>query len=238
MSSILGVVSSPSIATMIRAAARVTPRGDEAVSNARPTAASEPTADVEPLRPTTSATPASASTEFGVKPPSGGRRAELSTEDELALRELVARDAEVRSHEQAHVAAGGQYVNGGATYSYEVGPDGRRFAVEGEVNIDVSKESDPAATIRKAQVVRQAALAPADPSAKDRMVASRAAELEREARAELAGETAPTGGPGRVGEGPEEPAPATPAVDAAARPSEQDAAATPASSEPQLSVRV
>jgi hypothetical protein len=116
----------------------------------------------------------------------GKRPADLSTEDELAIRELEARDAEVRAHEQAHVSAGGQYVSGGPTYEYETGPDGRRYAVGGEVNIDVSKERNPESTIRKAQTVRAAALAPADPSSKDRQVASRASSLEREARAELA----------------------------------------------------
>lgn len=122
-------------------------------------------------------------------------RRELSTEDELALRELKARDTEVRAHEQAHKAAGGQLVTGGPTYEYETGPDGHRYAVGGEVSIEVSPESgDPAATIAKAQAVRRAALAPANPSSTDRQVAARAGAMERDARAEIAKETsAPEG---------------------------------------------
>ncbi len=114
---------------------------------------------------------------------------ELTTEEELQVREYKARDAEVRAHEQAHVSAGGQYVSGGASYSYENGPDGKRYAVGGEVNIDVSAVSgDPRATMTKAQAVRRAALAPADPSGQDRSVAAKATAMERTARSKLAEE--------------------------------------------------
>lgn len=102
------------------------------------------------------------------------------------LQALKARDREVRQHEQAHVAAGGAHVRGGASFSYETGPDGRRYAVGGEVSIDTSAVSgDPEATIRKMQAVRQAALAPAEPSAQDRAVAADAAHAEAQARIEV-----------------------------------------------------
>ena len=113
------------------------------------------------------------------------------------LQELKQRDREVRQHEQAHVAAGGQYVRGGANFSYERGPDGKQYATGGEVSIDTSEiPDDPEATIRKMQVVRKAAMAPAEPSAQDRSVAAEAAMAESEARAELreqqAGEASPS----------------------------------------------
>ena len=96
------------------------------------------------------------------------------------------RDREVRQHEQAHVAAGGAYVTGGPTYSYTHGPDGKQYATGGEVQIDSAPVADdPAATIRKMQVVRSAALAPAEPSAQDRAVAAEAAQTENQARADL-----------------------------------------------------
>ncbi len=102
------------------------------------------------------------------------------------LQDLKSRDREVRQHEQAHVAAGGAYVTGGPTYNYTRGPDGRQYAVGGEVQIDSSPVADdPAATIRKMQVVRSAALAPAEPSAQDRAVAAEAAQTENRARADL-----------------------------------------------------
>jgi hypothetical protein len=101
------------------------------------------------------------------------------------LQELKQRDREVRQHEQAHVAAGGQYVSGGASYSYQRGPDGQQYAVGGEVQIDTSAvPGDPAATVVKMQTVKRAAMAPAEPSAQDRAVAAEASMKEAEARAE------------------------------------------------------
>lgn len=102
------------------------------------------------------------------------------------LQDMKARDREVRQHEQAHVLAGGTHVSGGAHFQFETGPDGRRYAVGGEVQIDTSPvPNDPEATIRKMQAVRSAATAPAEPSAQDRSVAAEATRAEAEARMEL-----------------------------------------------------
>ncbi|KPD24323.1 putative metalloprotease CJM1_0395 family protein [Idiomarina zobellii] len=100
--------------------------------------------------------------------------------------ELKSRDQEVRVHEQAHAAVGGQYA-GSPSYEYERGPDGKSYAVGGEVQIDVSPvQGDPQATIQKMQVVRRAAMAPAEPSAADRAIAAEATNKATQARAELA----------------------------------------------------
>lgn len=105
------------------------------------------------------------------------------------LRQLQERDREVRAHEQAHVSAGGSVVTGGASYTYETGPDGRQYAVGGEVGIDTSPvPNNPEATMDKAQTIRRAALAPASPSAQDQKVAAQAARMEAEARLEKAEE--------------------------------------------------
>ena len=100
----------------------------------------------------------------------------LSPEAQQQLRELKLRDAEVRAHESAHMAAGGGHVNGGAGYTYQKGPDGRQYAIGGHVSIDASSvPGDPEASREKAQQVRRAALAPGEPSGQDRQVAARAA---------------------------------------------------------------
>ncbi len=83
------------------------------------------------------------------------------------------------------MAAGAGVVMGGANYQYEHGPDGKMYAVGGEVKIDTSKENTPQATISKMQKVKRAALAPAQPSAQDRSVAAKADRIEAEARIEL-----------------------------------------------------
>jgi len=111
---------------------------------------------------------------------------ELTEEEEKEVGELEKRDREVRNHEQAHVAAAGAFVNGGISYDYQIGPDDKRYAVGGEVSIDTSPiANDPEATIQKAQVVQQAALAPADPSGQDYRVAAAASQMMIEAQQEL-----------------------------------------------------
>ena len=110
--------------------------------------------------------------------------------DEAALREvqkLSSRDREVRAHEAAHLSAAAGLAKGGPQFAFKRGPDGKQYAVSGEVSIDNSKiNGDPQATIAKAQQVRAAALAPANPSTQDRRVAAGASQMEMEARAELA----------------------------------------------------
>ncbi|MFK7945057.1 MAG: putative metalloprotease CJM1_0395 family protein [Paracoccaceae bacterium] len=98
---------------------------------------------------------------------------------------LRARDAEVRRHEEAHARVGGQYA-GQPSYSYQTGPDGKRYAIGGEVPIDVAPvPDDPEATIDKMSIVKRAALAPAEPSGQDRRVAALADRQSLEAQATL-----------------------------------------------------
>jgi hypothetical protein len=113
----------------------------------------------------------------------------LDPEQKKEVENLKKRDQEVKAHEQAHLAAGSGVVMGGANYEYQRGPDGKMYAVGGEVKIDTSRENSPARTISKMQQVKRAALAPAQPSAQDRSVAAQAAQIEADARSELAKET-------------------------------------------------
>ncbi|MBA4741550.1 MAG: hypothetical protein H2060_02430 [Azoarcus sp.] len=130
--------------------------------------------------------------ESGVAPnapgsrPSGQTEAALSEADQARVRELQQRDREVRAHELAHVAAGAGLITRGASFEYETGPDGQRYAVAGEVGIDTSPGRTPEATIDKAARIQAAALAPADPSAQDRAVAAQAAQMALQARVEQA----------------------------------------------------
>lgn len=104
--------------------------------------------------------------------------------EQREIQQLQQRDQEVRAHEQAHASVGGQYA-GSPVYEYETGPDGKRYAVGGEVSIDIGKENTPEETLRKMQQVKAAALAPAEPSAQDLQVASEASQRAFEARSEL-----------------------------------------------------
>jgi hypothetical protein len=108
----------------------------------------------------------------------------LTAQEKVEVRALQSKDQKVKMHEMAYVAAGGQYA-GAARYAYKTGPDGRRYAVGGEVPIDVSKEKDPEHTIQKMAQVKRAALAPADPSAADRAIAAKATQIIAQADREL-----------------------------------------------------
>lgn len=123
-----------------------------------------------------------------VKREGGERRADdgSAAADTQQTRELQARDREVRAHERAHASAGGE-LTGAPEYDYEQGPDGGSYAVSGEVPITlIEVEGDPQATLEMARLARQAALAPEQPSQQDLQVAARAAQLELEARQDLA----------------------------------------------------
>ncbi|MGE5440384.1 MAG: putative metalloprotease CJM1_0395 family protein [Bacteroidota bacterium] len=105
--------------------------------------------------------------------------------DKKAIEELEKIDRQVQQHEAAHQAAAGELFRG-KSFSYRVGPDGKRYAVSGEVHIDTSAITlNPRATIAKMERIRRAATAPNDPSAQDMSVAAEAAKIEADAKAQL-----------------------------------------------------
>ncbi|MBE2257333.1 MAG: hypothetical protein IAE88_00655 [Rhodobacteraceae bacterium] len=113
----------------------------------------------------------------------------LSVEDLRQIDALRVIDRQVRAHELAHMAAGAG-LTGGASFTYRVGPDNQRYAVGGEVSIAISHAGSAEETIARAQQIRSAALAPADPSPQDRKVAALASRMADAARQELAAEQA------------------------------------------------
>lgn len=138
-----------------------------------------PPKDAETARPVSGAEEAASTSALG--------SSDLSEEEEAVVEELKARDREVRAHEEAHKRVGGQYA-GAISYTYQVGPDGVRYAVGGSVPIDVAPEQEPEDTIRKMEVVVRAALAPVEPSAQDQAVAAQARAQMAAAQAQIATE--------------------------------------------------
>jgi len=105
--------------------------------------------------------------------------------DEKIINQLQHRDKEVRTHELAHARVGGA-ATGSPTYTFEQGPDGKKYAINGEVSVDLTTVAgDPQATIIKMQKVHAAALAPANPSVQDTRVAANAAQRILEAQSAL-----------------------------------------------------
>jgi hypothetical protein len=113
----------------------------------------------------------------------------LDQSERQEVQRLQRSDSEVHAHEAAHQAAAGA-LGGGASFTYQAGPDGRQYAVGGEVPIRVAPGRTPEETIENARQVRAAALAPADPSAQDLAVATSAAQMEAAARTQQARQAA------------------------------------------------
>jgi hypothetical protein len=109
---------------------------------------------------------------------------QLSVDEQALVQKLQSRDTEVKAHEAAHQAAGGG-MTGGASYSYEKGPDGRMYAIGGEVSISTKSGSTPQEEIANARQVQAAAMAPANPSSQDFSVASSAKIMEMKAQQKL-----------------------------------------------------
>ncbi len=109
----------------------------------------------------------------------------LTEGERREVTKLKERDRTVREHERAHASTGGS-ITGSASFKFTQGPDGKRYAVSGEVSVDTSPVSgNPEATIRKMELVARAALAPSDPSGQDRRVAASARAAITQARQEI-----------------------------------------------------
>lgn len=113
---------------------------------------------------------------------------ELDNEEQQEVRELQQRDREVRQHEQAHISASGSIPTTGPTYETTKGPDGKLYATGGHVNFRMPAAQTPEETLRMAEQMKKMALAPANPSAKDRAVVAQAAQKISEAKMEMAKE--------------------------------------------------
>ncbi|MEZ4437599.1 MAG: putative metalloprotease CJM1_0395 family protein [Polyangiaceae bacterium] len=116
----------------------------------------------------------------------------LSQDERTQVEKLKARDREVRAHEAAHQGAAGGLA-GAASFTTQRGPDGRDYAIGGEVPINMAEGKTPEETIANAQRIRAAAMAPAQPSGADRSIAASASKMEAEARRELAETDSATG---------------------------------------------
>ena len=100
--------------------------------------------------------------------------------------ELQSVDAAVKSHEKVHLSILGGYAKGTIHYDYIMLANGEKFAVGGSVGVDTKPvPGDPEATIRKARIIRSAALGPNDPSGPDQQIAAEAYRMEMQARKEL-----------------------------------------------------
>jgi len=114
-----------------------------------------------------------------------GNKPEESIEFKNEVQTLANRENEVIAHEQAHQSVGGSLA-GSASYSYTVGPDGKRYIAGGEVSISIPSSDDPEVMLGTLERVKMAALAPAKPSGQDMSVAASASSKQMTVRAQIA----------------------------------------------------
>ncbi len=81
-------------------------------------------------------------------------------------------DSRVRTHEQAHAASGA--TTSPINYKYQVGPDGKMYAVGGEVRLDTSIPKDPKEASFKLSQIQRASSAPSDMSGADAQISIQA----------------------------------------------------------------
>ena len=131
-----------------------------------------------------------------ISPVGAGRQ--MSAEELVEIAKLTARDRQVRVHEAAHLAAAGPMANG-VEYEYQMGPDGKMYAVGGKVKLNIAQGRTPEESLAIARQVRAAAGAPADPSGQDTLVAAQAGQMEADAIRQLAAKQAAAISPSRGG---------------------------------------
>lgn len=92
---------------------------------------------------------------------------QLSSAERADLAKLRQRDQQVRQEEKAHAAVAGDLA-GPISYSYQLGPDGRQYAVGGSVGVQAQTVTgDPLEAKRLSGRMAVAANAATNPSAQD-----------------------------------------------------------------------
>ena len=119
-----------------------------------------------------------ASNESTENSPAGNKApADLDATEKADVSQLQARDSAVKQEEKAHAAAAGPYGSA-PQYEYQIGPDGKAYAIGGHVDVAASLSGSPEDKERALATLQNAALAPNAPSGAD-MSAFRQASLLR-----------------------------------------------------------
>lgn len=85
------------------------------------------------------------------------------------LQKFKSTDERIRSHEQDHAASG--LTRGAIQYNYQMGPDGKMYAVGGSVRLDTSVPNDPKEAQFKLDKIKDAASGATQMSGADAQIA-------------------------------------------------------------------
>ncbi len=103
---------------------------------------------------------------------------QLSEEEQKEIEKIRKNGRNIKRQELVYRAIVGNHVKGAASFEYDLGPDGIKYAVAGHTTIDTRPViNNPEASIRKAQAIKRTKL--------DRSVAVEVEKMEREARLEI-----------------------------------------------------
>lgn len=88
------------------------------------------------------------------------------------VEKFKSKDKEIRNHEQIHANLGKS--SSPINYNYQMGPDGKLYAMGGYVKLDVSMPTDPKAAMAKIEQIKKASSSPNDLSTADLGIAQTA----------------------------------------------------------------
>lgn len=103
------------------------------------------------------------------------------------------KDRAVRAEEYAKAARLGQHGRGSPRFKFETGPNGHRYATEGQLAVNTREGSTPEVSIRKARAIKSASLTVGKVTTTDRKMAAQALLLEMQARSKIVKENLSTG---------------------------------------------
>ncbi len=91
----------------------------------------------------------------------------LSDNEQKAVNELKSRDKEVRLHEAEHMRNPELISVGGPKFTYAIGPDGKAYAIGGNVTLTTGKPKSPEDAMQKAMALKNSSMGVGEPSSKD-----------------------------------------------------------------------
>jgi hypothetical protein len=100
---------------------------------------------------------------------------------ERVLQKFKQKDNEIRRHEASHSQILGQKVS----YKYQIGPDGKMYAVGGETVLDTSLPQDPNNALNKIEQIKKAATASSSLSSADLYIVNSANIVKAKLSAQL-----------------------------------------------------
>ena len=104
---------------------------------------------------------------------------------QMETSKLKDQESSIVSHVQAHLSSGGSLVSS-PSYLYTTSKDGRRFISSGDVSFKAfGMAGDPSLQLYLAKAIQKVALAPRDPTPRDRSISILAQALESFAQKSL-----------------------------------------------------